>query len=259
MAFETILYEKEADGIGTIVLNRADHFNTFSTLMARELNQALEQMEADEDIRVVVIRGEGKVFSTGIDIREFPEKKPSEFQPWIALMDRMHLTIAEMGKPVIAMAHKYAVANGAGLLLAADFAFIAEGTQIGTTAINIGLLCTGPIIPVSYTQGKKKTLEMLLSGDMIDAEEAERMGLVNRVVPADRLESETMAFARKLAEKSPVAMRMGKQFYYRMLDMPFRARLDYNSEVFSRLCNTEDAREGVSAFLEKRKPEWKGR
>jgi len=258
MAYETILTDVR-DGVGTLTLNRPDQFNTFSSQLAEELNAGLMEMDKDESVRAVVVTGAGKVFSTGIDITEFPGKRPAEYQEWIAGMDQMHLTIAEMGTPVIAMAKKYAVANGAGLLLAADFAFIAEGTQIGTTAINVGLLCTGPIIPVTYGVGKKKSLELLLSGDMIDAEEAERLGLVNRVVPEAKLADETYAFARKLAGKSPVAVRMGKQFYYRMLDMPFRQRLAYNSEVFARLCTTEDAQEGVQAFLEKRKPEWRGR
>ena len=143
---------------------------------------------------------------------EFHGKTPSEYHRWLTLMDQMHFTIASMGKPVIAMVHGYAVANGAGLMAAADFAIVAEGTQIGTTAINVGLLCTGPIIPMSYSLGKKKTLEMLLSGDMIDAKEAERLGLVNKVVPAEKLEEETFAFAQKLIAKSPLAIQIGKEF-----------------------------------------------
>jgi enoyl-CoA hydratase/carnithine racemase len=157
------------------------------------------------------------------------------------------------------MVHGYAVANGAGLMAAADFAIAAEGTQIGTTAINVGLLCTGPIIPMSYGIGKKKTLEMLLCGDMIDAKEAERLGLVNKVVPAEKLEEETLVFAQKLSAKSPVAIQMGKNFYYQMIDMPFRQRFALNSEMMTRLCTTEDALEGMSAFIQKRQPMWKGK
>ena len=123
---------------------------------------------------------------------------------------------------------------------------------------NVGLLCTGPLIPVSYHLSKKKAMEMLLCGDMISAAEALEMGLVNKVVPVDKLEEETFTLARKLASKSPVALRMGKEFYYRMLDMPLRQRFEYQAEVFARLCATEDAREGITAFMEKRKPEWKG-
>jgi enoyl-CoA hydratase/carnithine racemase len=163
-----------------------------------------------------------------------------------------------MGTPVIAIVHGYAVANGAGLMAAADFAIVAEGTQIGTTAINVGLLCTVPIIPMSYCLGKKKTLEMLLSEDMIDAKEAERLGLVNKVVPADKLEEETFAFAQKLISKSPVAIQMGKNFYYQMIDMPFRQRFVLNSEVMARLSTTEDALEGINAFFGSDNPYGKG-
>lgn len=258
MSFETVIIEKK-DQVGMITLNRPQKFNTFSARMAEELNAALRQLEGENGVRVIIIRGAGKVFSTGIDVSEFHGKTPSEYHQWLAAMDEMHFTIASMGKPVIAMVHGYAVANGAGLMAAADFAIVAEDAKIGTTAINVGLLCTGPIIPMSYSLGKKKTLEMLLSGDMINAREAERLGLVNRVVPPEKLEEETMAFAQKLIAKSPVAIQMGKEFYYQMTDMPFAARFALNRELMMRLCLTEDAREGVQAFMEKRKPEWKGK
>jgi enoyl-CoA hydratase/carnithine racemase len=258
MSYEMILIEKR-DQIGLITLNRPQKFNTFNTQMAEELNGALRQLDEDTEARVVIVRGEGQVFSTGIDVSEFQEKTPSEYHRWLTLMDQMYFTIPSMGKPVIAMVHGYAVANGAGLMAAADFAIVAEGTQIGTTAINVGLLCTGPIIPMSYGLGKKKTLEMLLSGDMIDAKEAERLGLVNKVVPADQLQEKTFAFAQKLIAKSPLTLRIGKEFYYQMIDMPFRQRFALNREVMTRLCSTEDAIEGISAFIEKRQPRWKGK
>jgi len=257
MSFETILIEKR-DKIGILTLNRPQKFNTFNTRLAEELNAALCQLDEDNEVRVVIIKGAGKVFSTGIDVSEFHGKTLSEYHRWLTPMDQMHLTIASMGKPVIAMVHGYAVANGAGLVAAADFAIMAEDARFGTTAINVGLLCTGPIIPMSYGLGKKKTLEMLLSGDMIDAREAERLGLVNKVVPAEKLEEETFAFAQKLIDKSPVAIQMGKNFYYQMIDMPFRQRFVLNSEIMTRLSTTEDAQEGVKAFIEKRKPVWKG-
>jgi enoyl-CoA hydratase/carnithine racemase len=258
MHFEAILVEKK-DQIGIITLNRPQKFNTFNSRMAEELNTALCQLDEEAEVRVVIVKGSGKVFSTGIDVGEFHGKTPSEYHKWLTLMDQMHFTIASMGKPVIAMVHGYAVANGAGLMAASDFAIVAEGTQIGTTAINVGLLCTGPIIPMSYGLGKKKALEMLLSGDMIDAKEAERLGLVNKVVPAEKLEEETLAFAKKFIAKSPLTIRTGKEFYYQMIDMPFRQRLALNREVMTRLCTTEDALEGINAFVEKRQPIWKGK
>ncbi len=258
MSFETILIEKK-DQMGVITLNRPEKFNTFSSLMARELNEALRKLDEDQEVRVIIIKGAGRAFSTGIDVSEFEGKKPSEYHQWLAPMDQMHLTIASMVKPVIAMVQGYAVANGAGLVAAADFAIMAEDAKFGTTAINVGLLCTGPIIPMSYGLGKKKTLEMLLSGEMIDAKEAERLGLVNKVVPPEKLEEETFAFARKLISKSPLALRIGKQFYYQTIDMPFPQRFVLNAEIMARLSMSEDAHEGVSAFIEKRRPNWKGK
>jgi enoyl-CoA hydratase/carnithine racemase len=258
MEFATITLEKR-EQVGLITLNRPEKMNTFSSQLARELNDALRQLDAEEQVRVVIVKGAGKAFSTGIDIAEFAGKTTEEYRDWIALMDEMHLTIAAMAKPVIAQVHGYAVANGAGLVFAADFAVVAEGTKIGTTAINVGLLCTGPILPLTYALGKQKALEMLLSGEMIEAAEAARLGLINKVVPLEKLEAETLALAQKIIAKSPLAVKMGKQFYYQVLDMPFRQRFVYSSEVFARLCTSEDAKEGVDAFLSKRKPLWRGR
>ncbi len=258
MPYETILVDKK-DRVGVVTLNRPEKFNTFSTALAQELNDSLRSLDKDEEVQVVIVKGAGKAFSTGIDLAEFPGKSTLEYQRWIGLMDEMHNTVANLSKPVIAQVHGFAVANGAGLLYAADFAIVAAGTKIGTTAINVGLLCTGPIIPVSYALGKHKTLELLLAGDMIEAEEAARLGLVNRVVPLEKLEEETWAFAQKLLSKSPLALQMGKQFYYRMVDMPFSQRFTYSGEVFARLCTSQDAQEGVQAFQQKRKPVWQGK
>ncbi|MBN2491521.1 MAG: enoyl-CoA hydratase/isomerase family protein [Planctomycetes bacterium] len=258
MNSDTIRSERRGT-IAVLTLNRPDRFNTFNSELADALNEALAALDRDDAVRAVVVRGEGKVFSTGIDLAEFAGQSPEEYRAWIARMNRMHLVIAALGKPVIAMAHGYAVANGAGLLAAADFAVVAEGTRIGTSAINVGLLCSGPIVPLSYGLGKKRALELLLGGELLDAREAERLGLVNRVVPAARLEEETLALANRLAAKSPTALRAGKRFYYRMIDLPLAERLRLATEVLAELCTTADAREGVQAFLEKRPPVWPGR
>jgi enoyl-CoA hydratase/carnithine racemase len=258
MDFVTIIMEQK-EQLGFITLNRPDKMNTFSSQLARELNDALRLLDADDQIRVVIVKGAGKAFSTGIDVAEFPDKTALEYQAWSEAMDEMHLTIAAMAKPVIAMVHGYAVANGAGLAFAADFTIVAEGTKIGTTAINVGLLCTGPIIPLLYALGKQKVMEMHLSGDMIDAVEAERLGLVNKVVPLNKLEEETLAFAQKIIKKSPLAVKLGKQYYYQVINMPFRQKFAYSCEVFARLCTSEDAKEGINAFLSKRPPVWQGK
>ena len=256
MSYSTVIVEHE-NHVGTITLNRPEQFNTFSSEMATELNQALIQLDNEAKVRVVVVKGAGKAFSTGIDLSEFSDKSLGEYRAWVGLMEQMGNVIAYMKKPVIASVHGYAVANGAGLIAACDLAIVAEGTKIGTTAINVGLFCMGPAVPLSRSLGRKRCLEMLLTGDMIDAEDAERWGLVNKVVPGDQLEGETMALANKLAEKSPLALQMGKQSFYGMSDMEFGKALEYSNETFAALCVTEDAQEGVDAFLNKRKPVWK--
>jgi enoyl-CoA hydratase/carnithine racemase len=256
MSYNTVIVEHE-NHVGTITLNRPEQFNTFSSDMAIELNQALIQLDNETKVRVVVVKGAGKAFSTGIDVSEFFGKSLKEYRAWVGLMEQMGNVIAYMKKPVIASVHGYAVANGAGLVAACDLAVVAEGTKIGTTAINVGLFCMGPAVPLSRSLGRKRCLEMLLTGDMIDARDAEQWGLVNKVVPADQLEAETMALANKLAEKSPLALQMGKQSFYGMSDMEFGKALEYSNETFAALCVTEDAQEGVDAFLKKRKPVWK--
>jgi enoyl-CoA hydratase/carnithine racemase len=256
MTYKTIVIDQE-DHVGIITLNRPKQLNTFSTELGRELNQALIELDNNQEIRVVVIRGEGKAFSAGIDISEFFGKSQREYYQWVSQMEQMNLVIAYMKKPVIASAKGFAVANGAGLIAACDLAVVSEGIKIGATAINVGLFCMGPAVPMSRSLGRKRCLEMLLTGDMIDARTAESWGLVNKVVPEDQLDSATMALAKKLAAKSPIALQMGKQTYYGMSDMEFSKALEYSNEKFAALCITEDAKEGVNAFLEKRDSVWK--
>jgi enoyl-CoA hydratase/carnithine racemase len=256
MLHNTVIVEQQ-NHIGTLTLNRPDQLNTFSSEMARELNRGLVELDNEKQVRVIVVKGAGKAFSTGIDVSEFFGKSLKEYREWVGLMEQMNHVIAYMKKPVIASVHGYAVANGAGLIAACDLAIVAEGTKIGTTAINVGLFCMGPAVPLSRSLGRKRCLEMLLTGDMIDAQDAERWGLVNKVVPADQLDEATMALAAKLAEKSPLALQMGKQSFYRMSDMEFGKALEYTNETFAALCVTDDAQEGVDAFLKKRKPVWK--
>ena len=256
MDFETIIVEQK-NHVGIITLNRPDQLNTFTTTLAGELNQALVDMEQDKEIRVIIIKGNGRAFCAGIDVSVLPMKSILEYRQWVREMEKAVLTITHMLKPVIVAAHGVAAANGAGLLAAADLAIVAEGTRIGTTAINVGLFCMGPAVPVSRSLGRKLALEMLLTGDFIDAERAERIGLVNKVVPQDKLMDEAMNLATKLASKSPIALQMGKQAFYTMSDMEFDKAMEYSDEIFAELCTIDDALEGVNAFKEKREPVWK--
>ncbi len=258
MGRELILVDKQ-DMIGLITLNRPEEMNTFNVPFARDLNDVLRNMDQDDDVRVVVIRAAGKHFSTGISISEFKDKSHKDYREFLVLMDEFYHTIPRMKKPVIASVKGYALANGAGLVFACDLAVAAEDAKFGTTAINVGLICLGPAVPMVRSLGRKKTLEMILTGDIISAAEAERLGLINKVVPAEELEASTIKLAAKLAKKSPLAVQIGKTGVYGMSEIPYHQSLDYMDELFASLCSTEDAREGLTAFVEKRKPVWKGR
>lgn len=243
--------------VGVIILNRPQQMNTFTEDFARQLNGALAALDADDGIRAVVVRGAGRAFSVGIELDCFKNKTHGEYRELIRQMDAHNHTIARMKKPVLASVNGYAVANGAGLVFACDLAVAAESAKFGTTAVNVGLICLGPAVPLARSVGRKKTLEMVLSGEMITAAEARELGLVNRVVPDAELESATMAWAEQLAQKSPLAIRAGKAGIYGMADLPYHQALDYLGEIFAALCTTEDAAEGLAAFQEKRAPAWK--
>jgi enoyl-CoA hydratase/carnithine racemase len=246
--------------VGIITLNYPDPSNTLTSETAKELNVALVELDNDETVRVIVIRSSGEAFCAGIDISEFFGKSHKEYLEWVTqLTEKTILVITRMKKPVIASAHGYCVAYGAGLIAACDLAIVAEGTKIGVSAINVGLFCMGPAVPLSRSLGRKRSLEMLMTGDLIDANDAERWGLINKVVHEDQLKEATMDLANKLAEKSPLALQMGKRAFYGMSDMEFGKALAYSNEVFASLCVTKDALEGVDAFLKGRKPVWKGK
>lgn len=245
--------------VGTITLNRPEQLNTFNTLMAAELTAALLALDADPLVRVVLIKGAGKAFCVGIDVNELSDKTAMEYRQWIEHMEQPLVTIAQMKKPVIAQVHGVAAANGMGLVAAADLAIAATDARMGLTAINVGLNCVGPIIPVARCVGRKKALELLLYGELIKAPEAQALGLLNRVVDKDVLETEARSWAETLAHKSPLAVQIAKKAFYSSEDMDYLRQFDLMNEAFARLCTTRDAKEGVQAFFEKRPPSWQER
>ncbi len=258
MAYATLLVDKN-EHIGIITLNRPKNLNTFNTVMAQEINQALHDLEQDAETRVIIIQGRGKAFCAGVDVNEMSGKNTVERLNWVNLMGQLGLTIASMGKPVVASVQDLAIANGTGIVVAADLAIAAEGARFGTTAVNLGLFCMGPAVALSRHVGKKKALEMLLTGELFDAAQAERLGLINKVVPREELEAETMQLAQKIATQSPLAVQMGKKSFYKMCDLEYAKAYELVNHHFAILCSTEDAQEGVNAFLEKRTPQWKMR
>ena len=259
MQYETILVEVSDAGVGSVTLNRPDHMNTFSTPMAVELDHALIALDRDPDVRAILIKGAGRAFSAGIDVNEMFGKSTLELREWVHRMEQPLITVSELSKPVIAQVHGAAVANGTGLAAVSDLAIASEDARFGLTAIRIGLSCLGPVIPVMRLVGRKRALELLLGGDLIGAEEALAMGLINKITPKGDLEDACVKLAENLAAKSPIAMQTSKQAFYASEEMDYRQAFSYMNEAFARLCSTEDAKEGVQAFLDKRDPVWKGR
>lgn len=253
--YETLLRQVK-EKVGIISLNRPEHYNTFTITMAQELNQALEAMEADSQVRVVLLRAQGKNFCTGIDVNYVDGKSMEDYLPWVRLMEKMNTTIANMGKPVIASVQGIAVANGIGLVAACDLALAADNAKFGATAINVGLFCMGPAVPLYKSLGRKRTLELILTGDMINSAKALEIGLINKIFPAQELEEKSFEYAEKLAKKSPTALQLGKKSFYQIEDLAFAQALEVSNYHFASLCTTQDGQEGVQAFLEKRPPSW---
>lgn len=256
---EPVVVDHLKNHIGEITLNRADSLNTFTLPLASALTAALLELDGDPSVRVIILKGAGKAFCAGIDVGDFFGKSTMEYKQWIASMETPLQTISRINKPVIAQVHGVAAANGAGLVAACDLAIAADNARLGLTAINVGLNCVGPVIPVTRSVGRKRAMEMLLYGEMLKAPAAMDMGLINKVVPADDLQMEARRWAAVLAAKSPVALQIAKSAFYAAADLSYDKAFEYMNEAFARLCSTKDAKEGVSAFLEKRKPEWQGK
>mgnify|MGYP000896412597 FL=1 len=247
------------DYVATITLNRPDNMNTFTTVMARELDHTLLSLDSEDTVRVIILKGAGGTFCAGIDVSEFPGKTAIEYQEWIGMMGKPMITMNDLRKPVIAQVQGIAAAIGAGLVAAADLAIVSERARFGLTAINVGLNCIGPAVPLTRCVGRKKALELLLFGGLIDAAEAHRMGLVNRVVKHEELDDRVLEWAQQLAQKSPLAVETAKKAFYTAADMEYHKAFEHVTGALARLCTTEDVGEGIAAFFEKRKPQWKRR
>ncbi len=259
MPYENLLVEIGEDFVATLTLNRPERMNTFTTPFAAELDQALKDLDADPKVRVVLLKANGKAFCAGIDVSEMAGKSVNELKAWVEGMEQPLITMSRMAKPVIVAAQGVAAANGGGLVAASDLAIVSEKARIGYTAVNVGLFCLGPAVPLARVVGRKRALELLLYGELITAQKALEMGLVNKVVPEEELDKEARRWAARLAKKSPIAVQTGKKAFYAIADMGYREAFELMNEAFARLCSAEDAAEGVAAFKEKRDPVWKER
>jgi enoyl-CoA hydratase/carnithine racemase len=256
--YVTIACQREG-AILRLTLNRPDKRNPIGPQTCGELVDALAGAAADAGVRVLVLTGAGSVFSAGGDLSQMAGASavdsPARPASLVDLLTAMH----ELGKPIIAMVNGHALAGGLGLMVACDLVVASDQATFGTTEIRVGLWPMMISAELARSIGRKQALELMLTGKRIGAAEALAIGLVNRVVPADSLEAETMALAGELAELSPATITLGLRAFYRSQDLALPDALRYLEGELGRVLALEDAREGLAAFLQKRKPVWKGR
>jgi len=260
MSDEALVLRAQEDGIVTLTLNRPAARNALSVALMSALQAALDAAAADKSVRVVVIAGAGPAFCAGHDLRELRANPGRQHYASIfGQCARLMTSIVRLPKPVIARVHGVATAAGCQLVASCDLAVAAEDARFATPGVNIGLFCSTPMVALSRAVGRKPAMEMLLTGNLIDAAQARAWGLVNRVVPAAQLETATAALAREIAAKSPLILAIGKEAFYRQAELGLDAAYADVSEVMTRNMLARDAEEGLDAFLEKRPPRWEGR
>jgi len=256
MSYEYLEYS-EKKKFDIISLNRPDKRNALSQGLLQELEGVLRDIGAHKKVKVVIIKGVGRIFSSGHDLKQVYDSEPQQL---LKLFQTCHSTmsaIREIPQPVIAQVHGVATAAGCQLVAACDLAVAAEDALFGTPGVKIGLFCSTPAVFLSRNVGRKKAMEMLLTGEFMPAKDALTHGLVNKLVPPEQLEEATEKMAATIAQYSLSALGIGKKGFYRQLNMEDFQALNYASEVITLNSTTNDAREGIEAFLEKRKPNWK--
>lgn len=256
---EALVLRQTDAGVATLTLNRPKQYNTLSKAMLAALKTELDVVAADKTIRVVVLAGNGPAFCAGHDLKEMrAHTDPAFHRALFAQCSEVMLTINRLPQPVIARVHGIATAAGCQLVATCDLAVASDNARFATSGINVGLFCATPGVALSRNLGRKQALEILLTGDFIDAPTALQQGLINRVVPLEQLDSVILKLADSICTKSSLAIAMGKELFYRQLEMGLEAAYECASETMACNMNSEDAREGIDAFIAKRKPEWKG-
>ena len=261
MTEEALVLRHDDEGVTTLTMNRPQARNALSQGMLRALLDAFIEVSTDEAVRVVILAGTGPGFCAGHDLKEIKAQNYSRNYTEQLFADCAELmqTIIRLPKPVIAQVHGIATAAGAQLVASCDLAISSQEARYATPGVNIGLFCSTPMVALSRNLSNKHAMQMLLTGDLIDAQNAYRMGLVNEVVDAEELETKTMELAQKIASKSPLTVAIGKEAYYRQAELPLSEAYDYTKEVMVRNLEARDAQEGISAFIEKRHPVWCGK
>jgi enoyl-CoA hydratase/carnithine racemase len=256
--YEHVLFEQDG-AIAHVTMNRPKKRNALSLDHMRELIGCFKAIGEAREASVVVLRGAGPAFCAGHDLSEMVGRDPDFYRRLFDVCCELMETIQAIPQPVIAQIHGVATAAGCQLAATCDLVVASEDTCFATPGVKIGLFCSTPMVALSRAIGQKKAMQMLLTGEFISADEALAEGLVNEVVPTGELEAETRALAEKIAEASPLVVGVGKVAFYKQLEMPVEQAYAYTREVMSFNATFADAQEGMCAFLEKRKPEWKGR
>lgn len=257
--YRFILLDSSDDGVTTVTLNRAEKRNALSLEVMRELIGAFEAIGADRAVKAVILRGLGPAFSAGHDLREMLERSVAEYREVFDVCVKLMETIQSIPQPVIAEVAGIATAAGCQLVATCDLALASSEARFATPGVKIGLFCTTPMVALTRAIGRKRAMEMLLTGDTIDARTALAWGLVNRVVTADALDAEVRRFTDQIVSRSAAAIRLGKRAFYDQIERPLEHAYTTAGETMVRNIALEDAAEGMDAFLTKRPAVWKGR
>ena len=257
-AHEPVLLRQDEDGVARLTLNRPAQRNALSVELMTALQDAVDAIARDSKVKVVVIAANGPGFCGGHDLREMRANPGRQhYEALFAQCSRLMISLTKLPKPVIARIHGVAAAAGCQLVATCDLAIASSAARFAVNGINLGLFCSTPMVALTRAVGRKAAMEMLMTGDLIDAEQAKAIGLVNRVVAPERLDEEVAALARQLAGKLKLAVAIGKEAFYRQAELGLEAAYAYASEIMTRNMLARETEEGVDAFLEKRSPHWK--
>ena len=246
--------------ISSIIIDEPKTYNSLSFKNLNDLLRLFKKLDADKKVKVIIIEGSGKGFSAGHNLKEVKSlKKQNKYQKLFNLCSKVMLQIVEGRKPVIAKVHGAAFAAGCQLVASCDLAYSSKDALFATPGVNIGLFCSTPMVAVSRKINRKSMMEMLLTGEPIKANFAKELGLINDHYSKKRLNKEVLKIAKKIASKSNLTIKIGKQAFYKQLEMPLSKAYSYTSKMMTINMMAMDAREGISAFLEKRKPNWKNK
>jgi len=246
--------------IASIVINESKTYNALSFKNLADLIKSLKKLDEDKKIKVIIIEGSGKGFSAGHNLKEVNGlKKRAEYQKLFNLCSKLMLRIVQGKKPVIAKVHGAAFAAGCQLVASCDLAYSTNDAIFATPGVNIGLFCSTPMVAVSRKVNRKIMMKMLLTGEPIKAKYAKEIGLINNYFTKSQLNKEVLKIAKTIASKSNLTIKIGKQTFYKQLEMPLKKAYAYTSKMMTLNMTTMDAKEGISAFLEKRKPKWKNK